>query len=228
MTTLAEQMGLLRWRDLEARDMPRSQLQLMVNLGFLRRVTRGLWRPARFEFPAAVIAARRVPGGVLCLKTALRFHGLLETEPDKVWMAIGEKARKPRWEEPPLQVVRFSGPALTEGIEYHSVQGVQVPVYSVAKTVADLFKYRNKLGYPIAVRALGSALLAGLCSQEELLRFADICRVSKSIAPYLDVLRARWGGDLARAEDARVARAARREAAPEGAFLPESGETELV
>ena len=203
----------MRWRDLEARGMPRSQLQLMVGLGFLRKVARGLWRPSQFEFHAAVVAARRVPRGVLCLKTALWLHGLLREEPDQVWMAIDEKARKPGWEEPPLQVVRFSGRALSEGIEYRSVYGVQVPIYSVAKTVADLFKYRGKLGYPIAVRALNDALLNGRCSQEELLRFAEICRVRTALAPYLEVMRARRGDDLVRAEEARVAREAEREAA---------------
>ncbi|MCY1017268.1 type IV toxin-antitoxin system AbiEi family antitoxin domain-containing protein [Pyxidicoccus sp. MSG2] len=228
--TLAEEMGLLRWRDLEARGMPRSELQLRVRMGSLTKVARGLWRPYRFEFPAAAVAARRVPRGVLCLKTALWVHGLSREEPDKVWMAIDEKARKPRWEEPPLQVVRFSGLALSEGIEYRSIHGVQVPVYSVAKTVADLFKYRGKLGYPIAVRALGDALLTGRCSQEELLRFAGICRVGTSMAPYLEVIRARRGPDLARAEQARVAREAEREssrAALRAGPLPGTEDMEL-
>lgn len=209
--TLVDELRLLRWRDLEARGMPRSELRLMLGLGFLREVAPGVWCRAAALFHATSVAAKRVPGGVLCLKTALWLHGLGD-EPDKVWMAIDEKARKPRWEQPPLQVVRFSGRARSEGIEHRAVYGFPVPVYSVAKTVADLFKYRNKLGYPIAVRALNNALLAGLCSQEELLRFTDICRVRKVVAPYLEVLRMRRGNDLARAEQARVAREAQRAA----------------
>ncbi|MFP2913171.1 hypothetical protein ACLESD_50845 [Pyxidicoccus sp. 3LFB2] len=185
--------------------MPRSELRLMLGLGFLREVAPGVWCRTSAQFHVTAVAAKRVPHGVLCLKSALWLHGL-GAEPDKVWMAIGEKARKPRWEQPPLQVVRFSGRALSEGIEQRSVYGFPVPVYSVAKTVADLFKYRNKLGYSIAVRALNDALLAGLCTQEELLRFVDLCRVGKVVAPYLEVLRKRRGSDLARAEQDRLER----------------------
>lgn len=209
--TLAEEMRLLRWRDLEARGMPRSELRLMLGLGFLKEVAPSVWCPASLLFHASAVASKRVPRGVLCLKTALWLHGLGK-EPDKVWMAIDEKARKPRWEQPPLQVVRFSGRALSDGIEHRAVYGFPVPVYSVAKTVADLFKYRNKLGYPLAVRALADALLTGQCSQEELLRFVDICRVGKVVAPSLDVLRKLKGDALARAEQARVAREAQRAA----------------
>ncbi|MFP2929229.1 hypothetical protein ACLESO_29305 [Pyxidicoccus sp. 3LG] len=195
---LSQGLGLLRSRDLEAHGVPRTELRLMLGLGFLHEVAPGVWARPQMSFNAAMIAAKRVPSGVLCLKSALWFHGLLPEEPAEVWMAIGERARKPRWDQPRLQVARFSGRALSEGIEHYSVHGVTVRVYGVAKTVADLFKYRNKLGYPLAVRALRDGLLSGRCSQEELLRFAGICRVGKTIAPYLEVIRARRGHDLDR------------------------------
>ncbi|MDY7226462.1 type IV toxin-antitoxin system AbiEi family antitoxin domain-containing protein [Hyalangium rubrum] len=128
---------------------------------------------------------------------------MLTEEPVEVCLAIGEKARRPRRQQPSLRIVRFSGPALSEGIEHHADRGVPVRVYSVAKTVADLFKYRNKLGYPVAVRALKTALLAGCCSPEEVLRFAAICRVTKTLTPYVELLMARQGADIRRALEAR-------------------------
>lgn len=142
------------------------------------------------------MAAKCVPQAVVCLASALYFHGLLPEEPPEVFLAIGEKARRPRREQPPLRIVRFSGAALSEGVEQHSDQGVPVRVYSVAKTVADLFKYRGKLGYPVAVRALRDALLAGLCTPEEILRYGAICHVTKTLTPYLEVLMARRGADV--------------------------------
>ncbi|MBN1210171.1 MAG: hypothetical protein JXB05_35290 [Myxococcaceae bacterium] len=142
------------------------------------------------------MAAKCVPQAVVCLSSALYFHGLLSEEPSEVFLAIGEKARRPRRQQPPLRIVRFSGPALSEGIEHHSDQGVPVRVYSVAKTVADLFKYRGKLGYPAAVQALRVALLAGRCTPEEILRFGAICRVTRTVEPYLGVLLARRGADI--------------------------------
>jgi hypothetical protein len=124
--------------------------------------------------------------------------------------AIGEKARRPRRQQPPLRIVRFSGAALSEGVEHHTDFGVPVRVYSVAKTVADLFKYRRKLGYPGAVRALRDALLAGLCTPEEILRFGAICHVTRTLEPYLEVLMTRRGADIQKALANRRALAAPR------------------
>ncbi|MCP3136126.1 type IV toxin-antitoxin system AbiEi family antitoxin domain-containing protein [Pyxidicoccus xibeiensis] len=193
---LSRELGLLRSRDLEAHGVPRTQLRLMLSLGSLREVAPGVWAHRYMPPDAVLVAAKRVPRGVLCLKSALWLHGLLPEEPAEVWMAIGERARKPRWSQPPLHVARFSGPALSEGIEHRTFHGVSVRVYGVAKTIADLFKYRNKLGYPVAVRALRAGLLSGRCSEEDVLRFAAICRVGKSVAPYLEVIRARKGREL--------------------------------
>lgn len=142
------------------------------------------------------MAAKGVPQAVVCLSSALYFHGLLPEEPPEVFLAIGEKARRPRRQQPPLRIVRFSGAALSEGVEHHSDFGVPVRVYSVAKTVADLFKYRGKLGYPGAVRALRDALLAGLCTPEEILHFSAICHVTRVLEPYLKVLMTRRGADI--------------------------------
>lgn len=196
--TLSEQLGLLRSRDLDAYGVPRTELRLMLSLGFLREVAPGVWAGRHAGFDATTVAAKRVPQGVVCLKSALWFHRLLPEEPPEVWLAIGEHARRPRCEQPRLRVARFSGAALEDGIEHHTVRGVPIRVYGVAKTVADLFKYRNKLGYPLAVRALRDALLGGRCTYEEVVRFGAICRVTKTLAPYLEVLQNRLSGGLPR------------------------------
>ncbi|MFP2962197.1 hypothetical protein ACLEPN_31560 [Myxococcus sp. 1LA] len=228
VATLAESLGLLRSKDLEAHGAPRSQLNLLCNVGGMREVAPGVWARSSVRVTAEAIAAKRVPRGVLCLKSALWIHGLLPGAPDAVWMAIGEHARKPRWNEPPLHVVRFSGHAQSEGIEQRQLWGLPITVYGVAKTVADLFKYRNKLGFPIAVRAIHDALLSGLTTSDEVRRFAEICRVTRSVSPYLDVLEARRGHDLRRARQAFLAREdarARRQEAPtlhQAAGHPES------
>ncbi len=198
---LAQREGLLRGRDLAAHGIPRTQLRLMLDFGWLREVAPGVWAQSVLPFDSTTVAAKRVPQGVVCLLSALYFHGLLREEPSEAWLAIGEKARRPRVEQPALRTVRFSGAALSEGIEHHSVRGVPVRVYSVAKTVADLFKYRAKLGFPVAVRALRDAFLTGRCSREELLRYGAICHVTRTLAPYLEVLVAR--GEVAPAVSPR-------------------------
>jgi hypothetical protein len=162
----------------------------------LQEIAPGVWGRRNWPFSRTTVAAKCVPQAIVCLSSALYFHGLLSEEPPEVFLAIGEKARRPRREQPLLRIVRFSGAALSEGVEHHSDQGVPVRVYSVAKTVADLFKYRGKLGCPIAVRALRAALLAGLCTPEELLRYGAICHVRRTLEPYLEVLMTRRGADI--------------------------------
>jgi len=188
---LADKLGLLRLRDVEAHGIPRPRLRVE-----LREVAPGIWGHGSWSFSRTTVAAKGVPQAVVCLSSALYFHGLLPEEPPEVFLAIGEKARRPRRQQPPLRIVRFSGAALSEGVEHHSDFGVPVRVYSVAKTVADLFKYRGKLGYPGAVRALRDALLAGLCTPEEILRFGAICHVTRILEPYLEVLMARRGAEI--------------------------------
>jgi predicted transcriptional regulator of viral defense system len=130
----------------------------------------------------------RVPGGLFCRLTALRFHGLTSQSPAEVWIALPEKARKPRMDYPRLRVARFSGSALTEGIERHRVEGVEIRVYSAAKTVADCIKYRNKLGIDVAVEALRDFSRRNRGGATELARFARICRVARVMQPYLDAI----------------------------------------
>ncbi len=147
-------------------------------------------RPATRRREAHTLAqvAKRVPEAVFCLFTALRFHDLTTQSAAEVWIALPEKARRPRLDYPRLRVARFSGPALTEGVEEHRVEGVVIRVYSAAKTVADCFKYRNKVGIDVAVEALRDFSRKHRGGANELARFARICRVSRVMQPYLDAI----------------------------------------
>jgi predicted transcriptional regulator of viral defense system len=186
---IIKQMGLVRPIELEARGVPRAQLYGLVREGLVERQARGVYAVARHPHTAEhslAQVAKRVPAGVFCLLTALRFHGLTTQSPAEVWIALPEKARKPRLDYPRLRVARFSGAALSEGIETHKLEAVEIRVYSAAKTVADCFKYRNKVGIDVAVEALRDFSRKRRGGANELARFARICRVSRVMQPYLD------------------------------------------
>ncbi|HUQ93009.1 MAG TPA: type IV toxin-antitoxin system AbiEi family antitoxin domain-containing protein [Bryobacteraceae bacterium] len=186
---LAKRQSLVRPRDVEARGIARESLLRLYRQGLLVRQARGVYALPESpvtEHHSLAIAAKRTPGGVICLLSALRFHGLTTQDPHEVWMAIDFKAHKPSAASPALRVVRFSGPALLEGIEHHTLEGVRVPVYSTAKTVADCFKYRNKLGVDVAIEALRDALRSRKATVDQIHRFAKVCRVANVIRPYLE------------------------------------------
>lgn len=186
---LIEELGLARPRDLEARGVTRAELYRLVREGLVVREARGIYTTAGHALTAdhtLAQVAKRVPEGVFCLLTALRFHELTTQSPAEVWIALPEKARKPRLDYPRLRVARFSGAALTEGVEKHRVEGVTIGVYSAAKTVADCFKYRNKIGIDVAVEALRDYSRRYRGGANDLARFARICRVSRVMQPYLD------------------------------------------
>lgn len=186
---IIRKLGILRSADLAAYGIPRGQLYRLVRQGLVVREARGLYLASGRSFGAGITlaqVAKRVPGGVLCLLTALRFHGLTTQSPPEVWIALPERARKPRLDYPRLRVARFSGDAFTEGIEIHRIEGVEVRVYSLAKTVADCFKYRNKIGIDVAVEALRDFTRRHRGGSDDLARYARICRVARVMQPYLD------------------------------------------
>jgi predicted transcriptional regulator of viral defense system len=188
---LARHQGLLRPRDLEARGFSRTALSALARQGQLVRLSRGLYalpeRPVSAHATLAEVACKH-PRVVVCLLSALQFHGLTTQSPFEVWVAIANKARAPKMEYPPLRIVRFSGAALTEGVEKHRVDGVTVRVTSVAKTVADCFKYRNKIGLDVALEALREAWNAKRVSIDDLWHYAQVCRVANVMRPYLEAL----------------------------------------
>jgi predicted transcriptional regulator of viral defense system len=129
-----------------------------------------------------------VPHGVVCLLSALRFHRLTTQAPFEVWLAIGEKAWRPKLDYPPLHIVRFSGPALTTGVEEHIVQGVTVRVTDPARTVVDCFKYRNKIGLDVALEALRDCWRQKKATMDQLHRAAQARRMPNVMRPYLESL----------------------------------------
>lgn len=133
-------------------------------------------------------AAKRVPKGVICLLSALRFHELTTQSPFQVWIAIDRKAHRPASDGLSLRVVRFSGEPLTAGVEGHQIEGVTVKVYSAAKTVADCFKYRQKIGLDVALEALRDYRRGRRGPADELWRYAKICRVANIMRPYMEAL----------------------------------------
>ncbi len=190
LLSLARRSGVIRPGDVRAKGIAPVYLTRLVRSGALVRVGRGLYSLADGAPTAdrtVVEAARHAPRGVMCLLSALRLHGLTTQMPPAVWMAIDVKARRPAGAGPPLQIVRMSGPALTQGIEERALEGVKVRLYGPAKTVADCFKFRNKIGLDIAIEALRD-YRRRRGSVDDLLRYADICRVGRVIRPYLEAL----------------------------------------
>lgn len=180
-----------RARDAARFGLTRARLYALVSAGTLERVARGIYAPAAVGLgPNATWAeaAQRVPGGVLCLLTALRLNGMTTQAPREVWMAIGEKARRPKVGSLPIRFVRFSGAALREGIEDRDMEGATIRVYNPAKTVADCFKYRNTIGLEVALEALRDYWHKRLGTLEELEHYAAICRVAKVMRPYVESL----------------------------------------
>lgn len=186
---LAAHQSLVRPRDVEACGIARESLLRLYRQGLLARPARGVYSLAESpvtEHHSLAVTAKLVSRCVVCLLSALRFHGLTTQDPHEVWIAIDFKAHKPSVESPALRVVRFSGRALVEGVEEHEIEGVLVRVYSVAKTVADCFKYRHKIGIDVAIEALRDALRARKATIDDIHRYAKICRVANVMRPYLE------------------------------------------
>ncbi|WP_296942862.1 type IV toxin-antitoxin system AbiEi family antitoxin domain-containing protein [uncultured Massilia sp.] len=188
---LAHSRATFSASDAVALGISRVTLSRLVERGELSRVARGIYTSTKrqpTEFDGMLEVAAQVPSGVFCLLTALRFHRLTTQSPFEIWMAIPGKARVPNIDYPPVRVVWYSGDVLSEGIESHLIEGQSIRVYSVAKTVADCFKYRNKIGIDVAIEALQDAWKKQAVTMSELHRFAKICRVEKIIRPYLEFL----------------------------------------
>lgn len=183
--------GVLRPRDLDAEGIPREYLRRLRERGALVQLGRGLYALPEADFgehETILAACKAVPRGTVCLLSALRFHDMTTQAPFEVWMAIDRKAWLPAVEGVPLRVVRFSGAALEEGVEEHELHGVRVRVYGPAKTVADCFKYRNKIGLDVALEALREYQRLEKGGADELWRFAKVCRVANVMRPYLEAL----------------------------------------
>jgi len=188
---LLRRNGLLRPKELTELGIPRSTLQRLLEEGAIERVARGLYAlPGRqlSEHQSLLEVAKQVPEGVICLLSALAFHGVGTQLPHQVWIAIGSKARYPFIPQVATRVVRFSELALQHGVEQHSIDGVKLRITTPAKTVADCFKYRNKVGLDVAVEALREGWRDRRFRLPDLMEAARVCRVDKVIRPYVEAL----------------------------------------
>jgi predicted transcriptional regulator of viral defense system len=188
---LARQKGILRVRDLASHNIHPEYLRRLCQKGLLTRTARGLYVPADAsptENRTLAEVCKRVPHGVVCLLSALRFHNLTTQMPSEVWLAVDHGARRPEGTDLPLHIVRFSRLALTTGVEEHVIEGVAVKVYGPAKTVADCFKYRNKIGLEVALEALRDCRRQRRATADEIWRAAKVCRVANVMRPYMEAL----------------------------------------
>ena len=189
--SLARTQGFVRPADLSRLHIPRVYLHRLYERGVLQRSGRGMYslsETAPTETAALAEICHRIPAGVVCLLSALRFHGIGTQNPFEVWVAIDSKARRPNIDYPPVRIARFSGISLAEGVEEHPTNLGPIRVYSPAKTVVDCFRYRNKIGLDVALEALREARHDKKATIDEIWHYAKLLRVSSAIRPYLDSL----------------------------------------
>jgi predicted transcriptional regulator of viral defense system len=186
---LARAQPLLRARDLADQKLPTVVLSRLVSAGKLERIARGVYGIpgiAISEHRSLAEVAIRVPHGVVCLMSALRMHGIGTQAPFEVWLAIEHRAPIPRIDQPRIHPVRMSGDSFTDGIDHLSIDGVSVAVFNPAKTVADCFKYRNKIGLDVALEALRDGWAQRKFTMDEIWHFAAVDRMSNVMRPYLE------------------------------------------
>lgn len=183
--------SVFRPRDLDKLELSRNRLRSMLRAGEVGQIGRGLYRyhaveTTELETVATICA--RVPNAIVCLLSALAIHDIGTQQPPEIWIALDRKARKPRFDDVRVRIVRFSGPMLHHGVTMRVIQGVPVQITSPARTVVDCFRYRNKLGLDIALEALRDALGRKLATVDELVRTAKACRIYSVMKPYLQAV----------------------------------------
>ena len=199
--SLLKKRGIARLSEFAEADITAATVSRMKSNGLLVQLGRGLYQLPDASLDAnhsLAEAAKRVPKGVVCLVSALAFHDLTDTIPSRVWMAIGPKDRLPRAERPPLQFVRFGPKVLNAGVQEHTIDGVRVRIYSPAKTVVDLFRYRRRAGkryqtspgLNLALEGLRETLRQRKATPAEIARYADEGGVWKVMQPYLEAMTA--------------------------------------
>lgn len=188
---LVGQRGMLRACDLDTIGAPRVALARLTASGQLEKVARGVYRRAGShgsEHESFAAVAAKVPQAVFCLLTALQFHELTTQRPRQVWIAMPRGSHVPRMDYPPIKMVQFTGDAYTAGIQEMERDGVTLRVFSVAKTVADCFKHRNKIGLDVAIEALKDARSSKKATMDDIWRSAEICRVANVMRPFMEAI----------------------------------------
>lgn len=188
---LVREKGLVRSSDLDSAGVPRVYLSRLTAAGRLERAGRGLYRipgSPLSEHDTLAFVATRVPQAVFCLLTALHVHELITEPPGAVWIAMPRGSHSPRLGSPPIKMVQFSGAGFAEGIERLPCDQIELRVYGVAKTIADCFKHRKKIGLDVAIDALRDALAGKRVTQEELWSYAKLSRVDSVMRPYIEAM----------------------------------------
>ena len=190
---LLAERGMARLADLRAAGVTAAAMTRMTNDGEVVRLSRGLYQLADAELDAQhslAEAAMRVPKGIICLTSALAFHGLTDQLPRKVWIAIGVRDWAPEPSSPPLRIVRMTNALLGDGVETHTIESVRVKVFSIAKTIADCFRHRSSVGLSIALEGLQEALRQRKVTPAAMSRQAAKSGVATVVRPYLEALTA--------------------------------------
>ena len=186
---VAKRKGVVRARDLKEKGLPPRYLSRLADRGKLKREGRGLYRHPEApltEHHSLALTTARYPDATICLLSALQFHELTTQMPRRVWVAREKGDWSPKASPTNLEVVHMSGPSFTEGKRAHEVEGISVQVFGPAKTVADCFKFREKVGLGVAIEALRDYVRSKKGPVEELYRFAEVCRVRSVVRPYIE------------------------------------------
>lgn len=190
---LLQDHPLMRARDLRAAGIAASTIARAARAGTIIRAERGLYQLPDSELDlesTLAEASKRVPRGVICMISALAFHQLTDQMPRKVWMAIGARDWKPSVDYPPLRIVRFRSPYLEYGIEEHVISGIEVPIYSISKSLADAFRSRRFVDRSVAIECLRNAIEERKATPAEIAQAARDCGAWKQMQPYLEAMTA--------------------------------------
>ena len=188
---LLKEKGVIRAKELRTRGIHPQYIKQLEQEGQIIRTARGVYTLTDLdltEHQSLIEVSVRVPHGVVCLLSALSFHDITTQAPFEVWLAIANSARTPCEELIPLRIVYMSGDSFNSGIEEHLISTKPVKVYNLPKTVADCFKYRNKIGLDVALEALKESWNQNKVTMDSLWHYAKICRVQNVMRPYLESL----------------------------------------
>ncbi len=190
---LLEDKGMARLAEIRAAGITAATISRMERDGEVVRLARGLYQLSNAPLDAdhsLAEAAKRVPKGVICLVSALAFHGLTDQLPRKVWLAIGQKDWTPKPANSSLRIIRFTDSLLNEGVETHVIENVPVRIFGVAKTIADCFRHRSKIGLSVAIEGLQEALRQRKATPGEIAEQAERGGMATVMRPYLEALTA--------------------------------------
>lgn len=183
--------GIIRPQDFVSERWTRTHLQRLVEKGRIKKLGRGLYSSidsVMTENHSLAEVSKLAPNSVICLITALQFYNLTTQIPRQVWIAIDLKAARPRFAYPPIKIVNMTGESLTAGINQSEIEGVPVKIFSPGKTVADCFKFRNRVGLDVAIEALRNSIKTKQTTYDEIWEYAGVCRVRQVMQPYMEAL----------------------------------------